>query len=375
MNERLIVYLAEIILATAAIGGIAIIFAASWYDMRAVARKARLRAIASELSELNKPSIVMLIYAHNDATAIEACLESIATNTYSNYKIVVVNNASTDMTTQIIAGYKKAHSGVVINIHTLKRFTDRVSALRASYEKIHKSDLVFILDATDRLSDTAIQNAATRFVAQPQLDAIRIRRHLKSDVTIRTLPGHFAALTKNMVHKALSGRVVMRKTLEDNGTVVRNSIFSPDTRIMKMITAYESTATFTSTHPSSSLIIPTRQRKITLGLIVVLLACIALMTYFFYTAATLRSNILLTLSWVLVSLWLFAVVWSDEIMNLSKKLTLTSTIPFMYFLLYFQLYVGVYQMFRQLRASMSTPRLSIKRIHDVILQEAYSTRF
>lgn len=159
--------------------------------------------------------------------------------------------------------------------------------------------------------------------------------------SIRTLPPIFAKLSNETVRKALAWHTTK---IRDGGK--RNNFLS----------CHNFTATLFAS--------------------IGLLAYITILTYFFYTAATLRSSTLLTLSWTGVSLWLVAIVWSSEKISLAKKSGITFAVPFMYFVFY------VLSFPRLIRCTIQTVKLATQLLTPRLQQlatemqlELYSTRF
>lgn len=58
--------------------------------------------------------ISILIPAYNVEKYIEKCLDSILSQTYSNYEVVIVNDGSTDKTLEICKQYGKIDSRIRI---------------------------------------------------------------------------------------------------------------------------------------------------------------------------------------------------------------------------------------------------------------------
>ena len=95
-----------------------------------------------------------------------------------------------------------------------------------------------------------------------------------------------------------------------------------------------------------------------------------MMSYWFWTAASLRSNLLLTLSWIGVCVWLLAIVWSDDVIRITKKIELSVSIPFMYFVFYAQTVVGfLVGLWRLIRA------VPFAALTTAFQAELYSTRY
>lgn len=374
MSEKIIVQICEIILMIAAFGGIATILSATWYDLRAVTKKRRLRMIGSGLTKSQQPAVSVILYAHNNASSIGRCLQSIGDNNYSNYKIIVADNASTDGTKQAIFAYKKTHAVVPIIIHSRKVLTDRASILQSAQKVARKNSLILLLNATDKLSDHALIDSAIHFIANPTLQTLKLRHHKETDVTLRNLLDHFISLNRNVFHKALSWLRPNLQRAYQNGTISRRTIFTHPTSSTRLLSSYASTI-FYIPGQSTAKTATTPQLTIVVFQLLLAIVLIGIMTYFFYTAATLKSNTFLTLSWIITSMWLIAIIWSDDVTRLANKLALTYTVPFMYFVIYAYLFVQVARAIRQLLRTFPRPRINLAHIYEAILIESYSTRF
>lgn len=58
--------------------------------------------------------ISIIIPAYNSGKFIEHCLESIAKQDYDNYEIIVINDASTDITGYKICDFQKKHPNITM---------------------------------------------------------------------------------------------------------------------------------------------------------------------------------------------------------------------------------------------------------------------
>jgi hypothetical protein len=54
-----------------------------------------------------------------------------------------------------------------------------------------------------------------------------------------------------------------------------------------------------------------------------------------YMAATLQNTALLLFGWLVVVIWFFAAIWSDEASRIADKLRFSFVLPSLYFFLYF----------------------------------------
>lgn len=385
MNEKLLIQLCEIILATASVAGIAFILAATWYDLRMIHYRKYLQALSKSLTGRREPSITVLVYAHNVATTLEACLDSIVASRYKNFSIIVADNYSTDDTKKLLGRYKQAHPDAPLLIYRPRATTERPTCLRQAYKKSKASRLVLILDGTDVIPATLMQEGTTRFAANDKLDTLRLRQFLTNDTSFTSLSKYFYLLSRNIIDKSFARSSLSTSSLSQPGMILKSSAFEQKNTIGKIHTDYASTLTYSKSSPIPSLFSvshtkPTNTyqwRRILslLGVAVSLALIISIVTYFYYTAATLQSNILSTLSWSIVSLWLLAIIWLDEVYKLRKKIELTFTVPFMYFVFYIQSIIAFIATLRMIVLLVPTPSLSLDKIRDTIRLELYSTHY
>ena len=68
--------------------------------------------------------ISVIVPAYNIARWLPRCLDSILAQTYKNLEIIVIDDGSTDETSQIIDEYAKKDSRIVV-IHQKKRWFGR----------------------------------------------------------------------------------------------------------------------------------------------------------------------------------------------------------------------------------------------------------
>lgn len=67
---------------------------------------------------MKKPLLSICISVHNTAQYLERCLDSITSQSYKDYEIVMVNNGSTDNSLAVMEQYKKKHTDVQISIYS-----------------------------------------------------------------------------------------------------------------------------------------------------------------------------------------------------------------------------------------------------------------
>lgn len=91
--------------------------------------------------------ISVVIPLYNKVQAIPHTLDSVLAQTYDNYEIVIVDDGSTDGSSNLVDSYKKTHSKV--NIRIFHRENQGVCATRNFGVQMAKGDYVAFLDADD----------------------------------------------------------------------------------------------------------------------------------------------------------------------------------------------------------------------------------
>lgn len=372
MNEVLLATASQIIIGVIALMAIITVVIASWYDVRAITQNRTMLIARNKRRMSNQPSILVLIYAHNNESAIIACLQSITMSKYRHYQVVVCDNASSDTTVRLVRAYKRRNKQIRLTLHTTKQQRTRMNLLQTAHDKAKKHDLTLLIDATDIISTTLLTYCVAYFNTNNRLIALRLRRQNIATVTIAALFRQYIDLSLNIIYKATSRYSVSNNPFQSHPVLFRDALIKQSHSLTRRDIAYASSLLVTTSVSANK---PQMASKYTVFILLGCLCGIFLMSYFFYTAAMLRSNILLTLSWLLVSLWFLAVVWSDSASGAVKKIELMVTIPFMYFILYVQLVVYAISHGRRLLGAVQIPRIDFKSIQDAIRQETYSIRF
>lgn len=84
---------------------------ANIYDIRQMRRA--YKALRTPKRKPYNPHVTVLIPAHNEQLGVIRTIETVRNNTYKNISIVVIDDASTDNTAQLVRDYIAAHSGRV----------------------------------------------------------------------------------------------------------------------------------------------------------------------------------------------------------------------------------------------------------------------
>ena len=92
--------------------------------------------------------MVVIVPVYNGAEYIEKCLESILTQDYWNYEVFVINDLSTDNTTEILKQYKgNIHIKVINNPVNMGAVYNQVSVIK----KCNPDDIIVLIDGDDSL--------------------------------------------------------------------------------------------------------------------------------------------------------------------------------------------------------------------------------
>lgn len=134
---------------------------ASLYDVWQARRRMRFH-MPQSIVRLH-PNVTVLVPAHNEEKVIERCLQSIFKNSYSNFDVMVVNDASTDATKHIVNLYRKLHPEYKLRVIHRHMNTGKGAALNYALGRYVKSKFVMMLDADSVLASDAIERAISYF--------------------------------------------------------------------------------------------------------------------------------------------------------------------------------------------------------------------
>jgi glycosyltransferase involved in cell wall biosynthesis len=323
MTEKLFVTICEYTIGVVVVVALITILLASRYDFRLRLVKKRVQRTSNKLTKSRQPFITVVVYTHNNASSIERCLDSITHSRYANYRIVIADHKSTDKTPQIVKAYQNSHSKYSLVLYNARDTLSRKEVIDRAIKKLPATDYTMVIEGTVEITDTTLRTAIANFTINDSLNALVLRQYSDSDLSIQNLVPQFASLTKNIIYKALATIRLLPST-ESGVSIVKETTNTGQRHYASSVTYHQDNVL---SQPKSSII----------HLLLKILVCaivISLIGYWMWTAATLKSNLLLTLSWIVLSISLLAIIWSDNLVKISRKIELTVTVPFMYFFLY-----------------------------------------
>lgn len=137
------------------------ILAANIQDIRNFKKSARSRI---KKPKTIRPLVSIIIPAYNEALGIEACLDSIVTNTYKRVEVIVHNDNSSDATSHIVTQYKKRHPHFNLRIVNRRTQVGKAHGVNYCAKKYATGKLIMTLDADCLLAKDTIKNAVQYFV-------------------------------------------------------------------------------------------------------------------------------------------------------------------------------------------------------------------
>ena len=116
----------------------------------------------------SNPLISCLVAVHNEEDNIGKCLQSFIDQDYPNKEIILVDDASTDKTLQVVAPYKKKYG---IKVIALKKNLGKKGAL-AEAVLVSKGKILAFTDSDCVLAPDAISKIALIFDNDPKVGAV-----------------------------------------------------------------------------------------------------------------------------------------------------------------------------------------------------------
>ncbi len=153
---------------------------ANYYDIRQFKRRAAAR---KRNHHAIRPLVSVLIPAHNEELGIIRCLDSVRRNTYRKLEIIVVDDASTDNTRQLVREYIKKHPKRGIRLMYKRKNVGKAEALNHVLRRGAKGDLIMTLDADSVLHKKAVTNAVEYF-EDPKVVGVAANVRIMDSLTI-----------------------------------------------------------------------------------------------------------------------------------------------------------------------------------------------
>jgi len=106
----------------------------------------KLKKYPEIINENYKPSVTVMIPAHNEESVISSTVENILAMDYENFDIIVIDDRSTDNTSNVIKELEQKYDRVTALIRPQDAFPGKSAVLNDAF-KIAKGDAILVFDA------------------------------------------------------------------------------------------------------------------------------------------------------------------------------------------------------------------------------------
>ena len=117
-----------------------------------------------------KPLVSIIVPVRNEEDNIENCVLSCLKSTYSNKEVIIINDASTDKTGEILDRIKRDYSDT-LNIVHLEKNVGKKHAIEQG-TKIAKGDFYVFMDSDCNMADDAVENIVKIFISDKNIGAL-----------------------------------------------------------------------------------------------------------------------------------------------------------------------------------------------------------
>lgn len=121
------------------------------------------RPLARDLKK--RPNIDIILLSENSESHIASCLESIRTQSYKKYCLIIADNASNDRTKEIVREFIKKYPKINVRL-VANRTKKSETGLVASGLKYAKNELVMTMHTSERLREKTLHGAIKHFLRE-----------------------------------------------------------------------------------------------------------------------------------------------------------------------------------------------------------------
>ena len=113
---------------------------------------------------MNSILVSIVIPAYNQAEFLADTIQSVLNQTYQNFEMIIVNDASTDNTNQVIGQFDDSRLKYIVHDKNLKLSSTRNTGIKAS-----KGEIIFLLDADDLFHAEKLQAHVKFLETHPEI--------------------------------------------------------------------------------------------------------------------------------------------------------------------------------------------------------------
>ena len=140
---------------------------------------------------ISRPRVTVVIPCFNQARFLAACIRSVHAQRYESLETIVVDDGSTDATSEIAAG-----AGTIL----IRQANGGVAAARNAGLLAARGEYVIFLDADDELMPEAVASGVTAIEARPDIACV-VRLCRPMDVQGRSLPSEDPAVDGDSLYR------------------------------------------------------------------------------------------------------------------------------------------------------------------------------
>ena len=121
---------------------------------------------------MKKPEVTIVIPLYNRAHLIERTLESVSDQSYRPIRLIVVDNNSSDSSSDVVAGWASRHETVDFRVTLLHESRQGAAIARNTGLAACDTEWVFFFDSDDRMLPSLVESVMTETRRDPELDIV-----------------------------------------------------------------------------------------------------------------------------------------------------------------------------------------------------------
>lgn len=160
---------------------------------------------------MTAPRVSVCVCTFNRADVVGRAIESILSQTYGDFELLVVDDASSDPTVEVVRQYREPRIRIIENPRNLGNARNRSLAVRVS-----RGELVKFVDQDDWIAPSCLAEHTRLMDANPGLGFTFSRRALSLDVSASGDEGDGAALNIAFgdLAEVMSGRTLLERYVD-----------------------------------------------------------------------------------------------------------------------------------------------------------------
>ncbi|HSW85003.1 MAG TPA: glycosyltransferase family 2 protein [Candidatus Saccharimonadales bacterium] len=342
------------------------IIGVSVYDLSAAKRLNQLKLHPYTRLFRHRPLISIVIISQNNQQFITHCLMTILKSTYRKIEILIIDNASTDESREMILKFQLEHPKKSIRLVSRVHTAHNRSIINRNIKRYTSGELILEMTANQYLHENALRNAVNHFNGNPNINLLGLNFRTTAAYSTIGILQKYRELLEYRTRKCLNVFRIGLETNTFNGfyrrnpskTTINNSYYANDVVIFRSPPkSYYGLAKLAYLHQLYRLqtLIPIdfckhdgskTKVKTTFGILFVLTTlCMPLIvSYFIFMAVELREPAYLIFSWVILAAIILFTIWTDEYLKITQRLSFSVLLPLsylMFFVLSFLQYVAI----------------------------------